>query len=628
MKTKRRFALMLAFVLIGAFVSGPNTALNGRMLAQKNSRPVGITDRIPAGPPVKVNLPNGGHKEVYKNKSGQTFQEDEYNGLGVKVREKHIVALYPNGKEAEVGIVSYGAAGIVKTEDFTYDKDGKIASTTTYKDYDQNGQAQTKILIESGDTYNYEWNPKTKKYDDTENRPKRESVGPVEQPELPAHEVFPPKDQPAKPKTSTPPAEPDAKPSPKVDEASLPSMPPTALPGYNIATNTNSGLYTISFTTPQGQVNVNFTDDLAAGDTISGTVEEEPAGRTVSERAQNQAELNGYVIELEKQQTRVRDKYITRNIPVALTAAERIIRILRDGREVARAEVPISSEAKPTPTEFTLPTGGQQGKPIEIKGPCDGLFRNSDYVKIGETTVPVLAESPRKKVVRDTSEVIGPTRIECAENGKVTECPFRNLGIRVSADKLNLLKGETTTLHVAVLGLKGINQEVPLDLVNHSPATIAMSGGNEQHMIIRAGDVKADGTYPTDRTLTGVKGGSFGITATVRWSNLCTDGQPTSAEPTDKGDSTVSRDLPKGYTLCGSGCGQHVSKEEGGTIYVYCVTKSDCKDRGPDCGCHLFGASSQKGDEKDPWEHKADPFPNKWQKEKNTEYRCMCVKKD
>jgi hypothetical protein len=224
MKTKRGFALMLVFVLIGAFVTGPNTVLKGRVVAQKISQSGGITDRIPAGPPVKVNLPNGGYKEVYKNKSGQTFQEDEYNGLGVKVREKHIVALYPNGKEAEVGIVSYGAAGVVKTEDFEYDKDGKIASTTTYKDYDQNGQAQTKVRIESdGDTYNYDWNPKTKVFDDADKRPKRESVGPVEQPELPKHEVFPPKDQPATPKTSTPSTQPEAKPSPNPKSSSPPN---------------------------------------------------------------------------------------------------------------------------------------------------------------------------------------------------------------------------------------------------------------------------------------------------------------------------------------------------------------------------------------------------------------------
>jgi hypothetical protein len=545
MKTKRGFALMLVFVLIGAFVTGPNTVLKGRVVAQKISQSGGITDRIPAGPPVKVNLPNGGYKEVYKNKSGQTFQEDEYNGLGVKVREKHIVALYPNGKEAEVGIVSYGAAGVVKTEDFEYDKDGKIASTTTYKDYDQNGQAQTKVRIESdGDTYNYDWNPKTKVFDDADKRPKRESVGPVEQPELPKHEVFPPKDQPATPKTSTPSTQPEAKPSPRVDENSLPSLPPTVSPGYNIATNTDTGLYTISFTTPQGQINVNLTDDITAGDTISGTLEEMPAGRTESERAKSQTELNRYVVEIEQQQTSVSEKRLTRNIPNALTTTDKIIRLLRNGREVARTDIPISSEAKPVPTVFTLPTGAQQGKVIEVTGGYDGLFRNTDYLKIGGTSLTILAESTRKKVARDTSETIGPTKIESGENGKVTECPFRNLGIRLSADKLNLLRGDTTTLHLAVVGLADINQDVPLDLVNDSPSIIAMSGGNDQHMTIRAGDVQVGGTYQTDRTLTGIMRGSFNVSAIVRWTNVCSGGEGIAEQPNIPGQP-VSETVPQ-----------------------------------------------------------------------------------
>src|SRR6266699_6865242 len=69
--------------------------------------------------------------------------------------------------------------------------------------------------------------------------------------------------------------------------------------GYHVDTRTANGLFVTTFTTPQGKIKVNLTDDLAAGDTISGTVETEPAGKNDVERAQNQAELNGYVIELE-----------------------------------------------------------------------------------------------------------------------------------------------------------------------------------------------------------------------------------------------------------------------------------------------------------------------------------------
>src|SRR6267378_2386217 len=102
------------------------------------------------------------------------------------------------------------------------------------------------------------------------------------------------------------------------------------------------------------------------------------------------------------------------------------------------------------------------------------------------------------------------------------QCPFRNIGINLSAPKLNLLRGETTTLHVVVLGLAGITGDQSLDLENTSPSVIRMSGGDRQHINIHASEVRPDGTYSMDRTLTGIMAGSFGVTATVTWTDVCT----------------------------------------------------------------------------------------------------------
>jgi hypothetical protein len=190
---------------------------------------------------------------------------------------------------------------------------------------------------------------------------------------------------------------------------------------------------------------------------------------------------------------------------------------------VARAELPISSARKEKPTAFTLPGGGQQGWPLEVEGPFDGIIRDTDYVKVGQTTLPILAESPRQKIARNTSDVIGPTSIASAENGKISECPFRNLGVHLAADKLSLLKGETTTLHVTVLGLRDLREDVPLDLVNRSPEIIGLAGGNDQHLSISSRQISTSGTFSIERTLSGIRAGSFNITATVTWSDVCAE---------------------------------------------------------------------------------------------------------
>lgn len=61
---------------------------------------------------------------------------------------------------------------------------------------------------------------------------------------------------------------------------------------------TASGMHTATFATPNGSVKVHLPDDMAAGDTISGTVVAEAKGGTQEERSNNMAELRGYVIDL------------------------------------------------------------------------------------------------------------------------------------------------------------------------------------------------------------------------------------------------------------------------------------------------------------------------------------------
>ena len=73
--------------------------------------------------------------------------------------------------------------------------------------------------------------------------------------------------------------------------------------GSQTRTDVASGLSTTTFDTLEGTVTVNLPDDLAAGDTISGSVIAEPKGKTGDEQAKNQDELSGYVVEVANQTT-------------------------------------------------------------------------------------------------------------------------------------------------------------------------------------------------------------------------------------------------------------------------------------------------------------------------------------
>src|SRR5205809_1385189 len=236
--------------------------------------------------------------------------------------------------------------------------------------------------------------------------------------------------------------------------------------GYRVDSSSANGLYITTFTTPQGVIKVNLPDDMAAGDTISGTVTAEPTGQNDAERAQNLAELKRHVLVVEGQQTLVGAETFSWSIPRPLNPNSKKISLLQQGQNAATTTIPISSTPPPSPSRFTLPTGGQQGRLIQIKGPGNGIFSPQDYVKVGGTMLPPLAESPRSLIVRNASDSLGPTNIECHENGVGMQCRCRNIGSNLSAPKLNLIRGETTTLHVVVLGLGGVTGDQPLDREN------------------------------------------------------------------------------------------------------------------------------------------------------------------
>jgi hypothetical protein len=283
----------------------------------------------------------------------------------------------------------------------------------------------------------------------------------------------------------------------------------------------------VKFTTPHGVVKVYLPDDMRAGDTISGSVVGEPKGQTQEERARNLASLNGYQLRMvessdilysvdfdfpQHRGVLIKMPDISRGVTVALKDTV-------SGVEVASTTIPVSTtDSKatrpqtPTQNDFNLPTIGQNGSSVEIKGPFDGDSRTTE-IKVGGQPVTILAESPGSCIFKSPEQTFGPTEITIKENNVEAKGTYRNLGVRLNAPKTSLLKGETTTVTIEVSGLQGIKKDVPLHL--ESKGVINMAGGNYQYLSIRPQDVKPDGRYTTTRTITGQQAGGFGVTATV-----------------------------------------------------------------------------------------------------------------
>jgi hypothetical protein len=286
----------------------------------------------------------------------------------------------------------------------------------------------------------------------------------------------------------------------------------SASSGFSVASDVVSGLNMTTFDTPRGKIYVNLPDDVSAGDTLSGTVVAEPEGQDDKTRTRNQGELAGYVVQLEHQQSSSADRLLKLSVPAAINTTYLILKD-KNGKEVARCEVPVEKQQFTTPQEFGLPMIGQQGRSVEVTGNFDGDSRTTNLM-LGTEELQILAESPRKLVARNTSTKVGLNQLVVREQGRTAVGQFRSIGLSLSAPKLDLLKGEQTTLTVTVFGLEGIKAPVPLILENRSPGIIQMGSANMERISISPPQVRG-GTYTTQRPLTGIQRGAFTIVGTV-----------------------------------------------------------------------------------------------------------------
>ena len=155
--------------------------------------------------------------------------------------------------------------------------------------------------------------------------------------------------------------------------------------GLRVRTDTAFGLTTTTFDTLEGTVSVNLPDDVAAGDTISGTVIAEPKGNTKDEQSKNEDSLNGYVVEVAKQQTPPQQKQGSKWVIPPATQFIPVVLKTRLGKEVARTQVPVlhgdvnKPRTEETPNgslppqgHYSTPEFGQAGRPISVAGPFDG----------------------------------------------------------------------------------------------------------------------------------------------------------------------------------------------------------------------------------------------------------------
>jgi len=276
------------------------------------------------------------------------------------------------------------------------------------------------------------------------------------------------------------------------------------------------GLRVTPIAVPEGTLRVYLPDDIAAGDTISGTVVAEPAGNTDAERSRNTSELDGYVVEVGPTKANAKSRaFLVSGLPASLSL---IVRSAA-GKEARRISVPVQPRQTPPlhqagPSDFQFPRIVAGGQPCVVHGPFSGDFRNTT-LSVGGQPVQPLAQSPRTFVATAPTNVQGPTNYQLNEGGVTAVAPVNVVRIQLSAPRTALTRGQHTTVTVMVQGLEGLPSSGPVRIENATPNVVTLAGGDVQVITIAPSDVRPGGTYSVDRDVTSVNPGSFSIFATI-----------------------------------------------------------------------------------------------------------------
>lgn len=303
-------------------------------------------------------------------------------------------------------------------------------------------------------------------------------------------------------------------------------------PAAKIETRTAWGLHTTTFDTLQGRVVVHLPADAAAGDTLSGSVYAEPAGDDEETRDGNREKLSALVLAFAGARAEVGSGSLRATLPASLD--EGFVPFALEGAggtSVASAAVPASTSAAGSPPSLELPRVAQAGRPVSVRGAFDG-DASTTVVTLGGEPLHVLAESPRRAVLQVPADALGVEELKVREGGEggtgtTATGPLRVLAVQLSADALDLRRGQTTELRVRVSGLEGLEDPIPLAIRNLSPSVVRLQGGDAQTVDIGSGDVSAAGEFLWRATLVGITPGGFEIFASVPYLS-----QPEAAPPT------------------------------------------------------------------------------------------------
>ncbi|OIQ27584.1 MAG: hypothetical protein BM564_12490 [Bacteroidetes bacterium MedPE-SWsnd-G2] len=270
-----------------------------------------------------------------------------------------------------------------------------------------------------------------------------------------------------------------------------------------------NGIKSFTTTTKHGQITINMPSNLNSGDVISGTVRTEPKGSNSNQKAKAIKQLKKYTIDLNGTLWSSNTSPQQLTLPTAPSIT--ILVLDPNGNTVYSKLMAVNpTVSNASSTAIQTPTFFRSGYPNAIKGPFDGIASNTQ-VLLNNQPLDILTESLNEMVCELPDNSSGLQQLTIKDNGSTLAETVHVINLELSVDQLHLNQGESTQLHVTVLGLEGLDTPVSYDIENQSPNSVHLGGGVYQHMVITKDMITADGTFTKAYSLKALKTGGFSI---------------------------------------------------------------------------------------------------------------------
>lgn len=237
---------------------------------------------------------------------------------------------------------------------------------------------------------------------------------------------------------------------------------------------TGPGFVVIAFTAPEGSITAYLPDDVAGGETFSGTLEGP----------------RGFVLKFGDQRGNAGGRFHWKMPPGPTPRRLSLVLVDPKGRASAPAVFPIGAVEAPEPL-YHCPKLIQAGRPFPVRGPFDGDSGTTSVMVGGRSTVP-LVESRRKAVVQAPADILGPAACTITKSRRTYRSEVRSVSIDMDAPVDDAPRAART---LTIKGLAGIDQDVPFQIADN-------------YFYLRSAEVAPDGTFSVRREFPGGQNGS------------------------------------------------------------------------------------------------------------------------